>query len=109
MSRTPNIFSPTTPDPNTPEGQALLEAREKFFGAIGKLIGTFAVLESALFASLGTLSQVPKPIALALFADQRVDGAMTAKVARYRSLPNRRNQQSQEPSYPSRNNGLRIR
>ena len=78
MSRTPNIFSPTTPDPNTPEGQALLEAREKFFGAIGKLIGTFAVLESALFALLGTLSQVPKPIALALFADQRVDGAMTA-------------------------------
>ena len=78
MVRIPPIRPPKNPDPSTQEGRAWIEARDSFFLAAGKFLTMFGPVEASIFALLGSLTNLPKPIALALLADLRIVGAMDA-------------------------------
>jgi len=77
MVREPLLDQPT-PDPNTPEGRATIEKTKRFMQELGEFISMFTGMEAVLFSLLGTLAQVPPAIARALFADARIDTAMTS-------------------------------
>jgi hypothetical protein len=51
---------------------------EEYFSALGHLISYYPAVEEALFATLGLLTDTPKPVGLALFGDFRVDALISA-------------------------------
>lgn len=78
MVKPPHIKrSEPPPPPDSPEGRARAERIKEYYKELGVLVSMFPAVEVSMFALLAALCGARRELALALFADVRIDSAMT--------------------------------